>query len=479
MGKGLTRWFTGPLRARTTAVAVFVVAVSLSIASVTLIYLLRQELESSVRDNVATRTGDIATLIREDRLPVQLAFQEEDAALVQVVGDTGNVLASTPNIVDQPRISTVTPTSSTPRWFRLNNLPVDRGARFVVVAQRSAGPRGFVTIYAAASLDAADAAVRTLTTTLAVGVPLLILLVGLTTWSLTGITLRPVERMRVQVNDISARDLHRRLLVPSSDDEIRRLAVTMNEMLDRLERSSDRQQQFVADASHELRSPLTVMRTIVEVNLAHPNHADWVATSEELLTFQSRVERLVDDLLTLAKIDSGTRTRPFQRVDLAALVTKETGRRLPRDGVSLTANAPPHPIFVLGDSDHLVQILGNLLDNAERHASANVSVRVDATHEEARLRVIDDGAGIAAADRTRVFERFTRLDKARSRGQGGSGLGLAIVKDLLRSHHGTVEIVEVDAQTCFEVRLPLDRATDGGAISTRSSKRLDVEHTMS
>jgi signal transduction histidine kinase len=453
VGKRFLDWAFGPLRAKTTAVAVCVVAFSLSLGAVVLETVVRRNLDSSVINSVSSRGDDVATLVQEDRLPARLAFRGEDAAMVQVVDSSGQVVASTPNIIGAPRITSIAPRAGSPQRITLKNLPVDKGQRFIVVAQQAAGSQGKVFIYTAASLDAADSAVRTLSRALLMGVPLLILLVGATTWRLTGTTLRPVEQMRLQAREISALDLHRRLPVPHSSDEVSRLATTMNDMLEGLERSANRQKQFVADASHELRSPLTVMRTIVEVNLAHPERADWIATSEELLMLQARVERLVTDLLTLARIDAVRQARPPRPVDLAALVRTEVSRRPPKQ-LTLATNIAKN-VVVVGDADQLVQILTNLLDNAERHAHSRVDICVQTEGSTALLRIADDGPGIAPTDRERVFERFTRLDGARSREEGGSGLGLAIVSDLVHAHGGSVEIRDFEGHIAFEVRLPL------------------------
>jgi signal transduction histidine kinase len=467
VGKRFLDWAFGPLRAKTTAVAVFVVAFSLSLSAAVLISIVRRNLDSSVINSVSSRGDDVATLVQEDRLPVRLAFRGEDAAMVQVVNSSGSVIASTPNILGEPRITSFEPRGANPQRITLKSLPVDRGQRFVVVAQRAAGSNGPVIIYTAASLDAADSAVRTLSTALLMGVPFLTVLVGATTWKLTGTTLRPVEQMRLKAREISALDLHRRLPVPSNSDEVSRLATTMNDMLDGLERSANRQKQFVADASHELRSPLTVMRTIVEVNLAHPERADWIATSEELLTLQARVERLVTDMLTLARIDAVRQSRPPRPVNLSDLVRKEVTRRPPTP-ITLVTNTA-NDVTVVGDADQLVQILTNLLDNAERYARTRVEVSAQTEGSTAVLRVADDGPGIAPADRQRVFERFTRLDGARSREEGGSGLGLAIVSDLVRAHGGSVGIRDYEGRIAFEVRIPLAGRFQGPRPSAQAN----------
>ena len=444
----------GPLRARTTAVAVVVVAAALGVGGLTLVVVLRRSLESAIIENVSSRADDVATLVREDRLPDQLTFVAADAALVQVVDANGKVVASTPNVRGKPAITRFTPPGNAPKHFALRTLPVEKGERFVVVAQRAAGPGGGVIVYTAASLDPADRGVRTLILALTAGYPVLLLLVGATTWLLTGRVVRPVDDIRSEVDEITARDLHRRVPVPETDDEISRLAHTMNDMLDRLDTSAQQQKRFVADASHELRSPLAVMRTVIEVNLAHPNTADWIGSSEELLVDHSRIERIVKDLLLLARLDAVAVDHPHENLDLATAIAHELARR--------TTGAVPiswtlQHVNVLGDREHLLQVLRNLLNNAQRYARTSIEVTLTSDDTLACLRVFDNGPGIATDQRERVFERFARLDDARTREGGGSGLGLAIVREIARTHHGSVRIVDVGHGTCFEVQLPAVR----------------------
>jgi signal transduction histidine kinase len=311
-----------------------------------------------------------------------------------------------------------------------------------------------VVVYAGASLEHVTESANALRLLLAVGVPLLLLFVGFTTWTLVGRSLEPVEAIRRQVTEISVTALDRRVPEPGTADEIDRLARTMNEMLARLDAAARRQRSFVADASHELHSPLATIRARLEVALAHPDGVDWPRTAEWWLQEQARLERLIDNLLVLAQADGGVAVRSRQVVDLDELVLRELRdlRARGRVRIDVTGLAGGR---VVGDPDQLRRVVRNLLDNAERHAASTVRVelaRVDAGRFA--LAVVDDGPGIAPADRQRVFERFVRLDKARGRRAGGAGLGLAIVREIVTAHGGTAEVEDSAAGARLVVRLP-------------------------
>jgi signal transduction histidine kinase len=226
-------------------------------------------------------------------------------------------------------------------------------------------------------------------------------------------------------------------------------------MLARLEDATDRQHRFVADASHELRSPLTGMRTQLEVDLEHPELADWQATEQDVLTDTIRMQRLVDDLLAIAIADASSLDAAHREpVDLDEIVLAEA-RRLHTTHTALTIDT--HGVSgaqVEGNPDQLLRVVRNLLDNAGHHARSRVVVSLSESNTDVTLRVVDDGPGIPDADRERVFERFARLDDARGRDGGGAGLGLAIVHDVVVAHGGSVE-VENAPGAAFTVVLPV------------------------
>jgi signal transduction histidine kinase len=309
-----------------------------------------------------------------------------------------------------------------------------------------------------------------------VGAPLLVALVAATTWAVVGRALRPVERIRARVAAIGGRDLQARVPEPGTGDEVDRLASTMNEMLARLQGSAERQQRFVADASHELRSPLTGIRAQLEVDLAHPGAADPLATERQVLDEVDRLQRLVADLLVLARHDAGGAAgpgRPPCALDLDDLVLREA-RRLREGGRVEVDTASVSGAQVVGHADELVRVVRNLVDNAGRHAASRVVLALREDDRWAELTVADDGAGIPADQRDRLFDRFTRADDARARDQGGSGLGLAITRALVTDHGGTVELAPSTTGACFVVRLPVagrERGAAGQAPEVPSTRR--------
>lgn len=281
------------------------------------------------------------------------------------------------------------------------------------------------------------------------GLPLLLLVVGGATWRVTRHALAPVEGIRREMAAITAsEDLSRRVPEPAARDEVARLARTTNETLTALEAAVERQRRFVADASHELRSPIASLRTQLEVGSAHPQLLDVPGAVKDT----ERLQQLAGDLLLLARLDAGERPAR-RRVDLGELVREEVSRR-PADRVPIAVDVEPLR-EVAGSRGQLARVIGNLLDNAQRHARAGVTVTVGLRDGLVVLAVGDDGDGVPPAERERVFERFVRLDDARSRDEGGAGLGLAIARDVAHRHDGTLTVGTAPTSgALFELRLP-------------------------
>jgi signal transduction histidine kinase len=298
-----------------------------------------------------------------------------------------------------------------------------------------------VTVVAERSLDEVNSTIDKLKTTMYFAVPTLIALVALATWYFAGRALRPVEAIRAEAESITGSTIHRRVPEPKTNDEVGRLARTMNAMLGRLDESSQRQRQFVSDASHELRSPLASIRTNVEVALRNNARADWNAVAARVLAEDERMEDTVSELLELARLDELEGTTPvatLPEVDLDELVHDETVRAH-RVMINTTRVSGGR---VHGRREQLARMIRNLLDNADRHAQTMVAVELRNDSETGRveLTVDDDGPGISPNDRERVFDRFTRLDDGRARDVGGLGLGLSLVKAIVEQHDGTVMI---------------------------------------
>uniref|UniRef100_UPI00286E6301 sensor histidine kinase n=1 Tax=Nocardioides sp. TaxID=35761 RepID=UPI00286E6301 len=310
-------------------------------------------------------------------------------------------------------------------------------------------------VLAAQSLETVEESTAVVRELLLFGYPLVLVVVGLTSYWLTGRALAPVEAIRRRVASIDATALSARVPVPAGRDEIARLAQTMNSMLGRLQTSAEAQRQFVGDASHELRSPLAAVRAAHEIHALHPETTSWPDLSAEVLSELDRVDRLVADLLLLARSDEHGLTLRRREVDLDDLVRAEA-IRLRRSGVlDIIVTAPP--VRAIGDPDHLARALRNLADNATRHTHGTVELHLSATAGVATIDVIDDGEGVANDDRERIFERFARLDGSRARDSGGSGLGLPIARQIARAHGGDITVGAHGLRTVFTLTIPLTR----------------------
>ncbi|WSB56446.1 HAMP domain-containing histidine kinase [Streptomyces cellulosae] len=474
----------GSVRSRATLGATLVVAVALVAAGTALLLSLRANLTSeagtraersaqAVASELAARTplDKLSGLDAEDT-PVQIV--DEDGVLLAASEDLERITGTgTAEVTPAPGRSdadddrdgeddddrdddSLDPGEISPGASHANGTATIDGDtedyRFASVEVETPD-QGRLTVHAGAPLAAEHSAVGTALTAMLIGFPLLLGVVAAVTWLVTGRALRPVEGIRQEMAAITAsEDLRRRVPEPATHDEIARLARTTNATLAALESSVERQRRFVADASHELRSPIASLRTQLEVAAAHPELLDLDGAVEDTV----RLQNLAADLLLLARLDAGERPAGT-RVDLAALAREEAAGR---QRVTVEAE----PAEVSGSRGQLGRVLANLLDNAERHARERITVTVRREGGEAVVGVADDGEGVAEADRERIFERFVRLDAARSRDDGGAGLGLAIARDVAVRHGGTLTAGAAPAGgALFELRLPLAGADRGHA----------------
>jgi len=438
------RRVTGSLRFRISALASLAVLAVLTTVGVGVTLTHRAVLTDSLDESLGDRADAIADQLRTGEQVERRDLPTEDF-VVQVVGRDGTVLATSPGAPgrvwrDTPRKTVV----------RDGELPDGESAR--VLATPVAGG----VVYVAGSMEDVEDSTSALFRSLLVAVPVSTAVLAALVWWLVGRVLRPVEEIRAEVERISASRLDRRVPEPAAPEEIARLAHTMNAMLDRLAGAAERQRRFVADAAHELRSPLARIRAGLEVDAAHPASADPDATHGSVLGETGRLQRLVDDLLLLARGDAGavdlTRAGPVDLDDIVqqhvSALRGPSGPRIDSRGVG--------PVQLRGDAGQLGRAVANLLDNAVRHARSTVTVTLADDGGRAVLTVADDGPGIPAADRDRVFQRFTRLDDARS-ADGGAGLGLAIARDIAERHGGglTLESQAPDGAR-FVLTLPGD-----------------------
>jgi signal transduction histidine kinase len=418
----------GGLRSRITVLASLVVLLVLAIAGVALVQIHRAILVDGLEQNISDRADVIAAHLASGE-QVQTRDLPADDVLVQVVDGAGRVIAGSPGL--DRRSFGVAAAGTT---VSDGELPDGHAAR--VLAKR-AGPDS---IYVLGSLEDVEASTRTLVRSLLIGVPVSAAVLAGMLWWLVGRVLRPVEDIRAEVDRISASRLDRRVPEPRTGDEVARLAHTMNAMLDRLDGAADTQRRFVADAAHELRSPLARIRAQLEVDRAHPQSADPAATVESVLVEAAGLQRLVDDLLLLARGDSGALDlRQAGPVDLDDVIEHEAVARRSAKAPSIDTRGVV-PMQVTGDRSQLARTVGNLLDNAVRHARARITVTGEDVGGWVGVTVADDGPGIPAEKSGFVFQRFTRLDDARSAGDGGAGLGLAIARDIAVRHGGSLEL---------------------------------------
>jgi signal transduction histidine kinase len=426
----MTRSLRHPsLRVRVAAVAALAVLVVLTVAGTSLVLAQRAMLTESLDESLAQQADDVVDALRTGRT-VTPQDRRSDDVVVQVVGPDGAVRVSLPASA-APLLGGSDPAGS---GVRTVDLPTG-AARLLT---RTVGED---TVVVAGSLDDVEESGATLVRGLAIGIPLSTAVLAGIVWWAVGRALRPVDDIRARVDEISGSRLDRRVPETGSADEIARLARTMNAMLTRLQHSAERQRAFVADASHELRSPLARMRAEMEVDAAHPETADPAATADSVLAETVTLQRLVDDLLLLARGDAGAlEVVPGEPVDLDEVV-QERVAVLRAAGEQRIDDGAVRPAQVRGDPGQLRRAVANLLDNAVRHARDRIVVTLDERSDGGvELTVADDGPGVPPADRDRIFERFTRLDDARSAQDGGAGLGLAIARDIAVRHGGTVSV---------------------------------------
>lgn len=408
------------MRARATAAATTVVTAAFLLGGIAFVAVLNGSLHDSSARAGETRAEELADRIELNGNDFVLELDDD---IVQVVDAAGQIVTTSENAEDQ-RL----PLSGSPQVVIVDD-------EHVLVVSEQLDDGGFVIV--GVPIEDDRETIGTVIALLAVAVPLLIALVAATTWLVVGRTLAPVTRISAEVRDITADRLDRRVPVPSSGDEIAALATTMNGMLDRLDTAAQAQRRFVSDASHELRSPLATIRQHAELSLAHPE----VTSVEEFATVVHeeglRLQGLVDALLLLARLDEKATLRQ-ETIDLDDLAVAEASR-LRATGVAVDGSAIG-AARVRGDARLLGQLVRNLADNAARHAEGRVAIGVAHTGGHVSLTVEDDGGGIALEQRDRIFDRFVRLDEARSRDAGGSGLGLAIVRGIAETSGASVTV---------------------------------------
>lgn len=436
------------ISARSAAVSALVVLCALSVAGAGLDAVLYRKLLAGVDYAAAERVRDITKALQSDSpddLDNALLTTDQRVVATQLIGPDGNVVRRSGAAPKTPLVA-----ASEFDFNLRRGLPDDAvsGDDMRVSGQKVATRSGVYTVLVGGGSEAVEATARTLAILLACSAPVIVGVVAAATYWLVRRSLQSVDAIRTRVADISTSDLAERVPVPDGHDEIAALAVTMNEMLSRLEAGHRAQQRFVGDASHELRSPLTTILSGLEVAEAHPDLLDAELAVNALLPEARRMHTLIEDLLLLARADEQTLLRRTEQVALDDLAHAEADRA--RRDTQCVIHTDIRPVRLEADPVAMSRMIRNLVENAVRHAVSCVFIEVGGQDGAAVLTVSDDGPGIAPADRSRVFERFVRLDSDRARSGGGTGLGLAIVAEVVAAHGG---VVTIDDPPCGGAKL--------------------------
>jgi signal transduction histidine kinase len=448
-------WRRRGLRARVTLIATLGLLVALSAGDLLLLDTLRVSLTRSVDDTARSGATEVAALIDANRLPNPVPVAA-GTVTIQVLDPSGRIVNVSP---DADRLVPLVPPSqaaalaSGDSAVLIQGAPFDMPSLLRVAVVRAAG--GDLVIAAVPYSSAADS-LQVVAHALIFGTPVLFLVFVGAVWLAVGSTLRPIGLLRRGAAEVTVTGVVADLPVPEARDEVRLLALTLNDMLSRLAAAQQRQRSLVSDTAHELRSPIASIRAQLEVALDHPSGQDWALTGRDVLTDTLRLSGLAEDLLLLARLDEQAgNARPDRTVDLAELADTVAGRyAAARVPVTVPPEMMPPEISghvagtcpVAGNRDPLDRMLVNLIDNAVRYAKSSVVVSVARSDAWVELTVTDDGPGIPSADRERAFDRFARLDDARNRDgedAGGAGLGLAIVRATAQAYGGTAHLEEV------------------------------------
>jgi signal transduction histidine kinase len=454
-------WRRRGLRARVTMTAAAGLLVAFIAADLLLFNALRVSLTRSVDDSARQGAAEVVALIDANRLPNPVPVAA-GTITIQVLDSSGRIIDVSPGA---DRLVPLLSPAEAAASAQGGGVVVVNGPPFGMpswLRVTVTGAAGGDLVIAAVPYSSVGASLSVVAKALAFGTPLLFVLFTGATWLAVGSTLRPIDLLRRGAARITATGVPRDLPVPEARDEVRSLAVTLNDMLSRLARAQQRQRDLVSDTAHELRSPIASIRAQLEVALDHPSSQDWAETARDVHADVLRLARLAEDLLVLARLDehvSPARGAPVNVAEMAdCVVARYAGARVPvstagpEAAVAREAAAAPEgaagpeaaaPCLVACDRDALDRLLVNLVDNAVRFAKSQVTVAVGREGNWVVLTVADDGPGIPAADRQRAFDRFARLDTARSRDgveDGGAGLGLAIVRATAAAYGGTARL---------------------------------------
>lgn len=464
----MIRRHLGSVRARTTLVATALTAVVLILGALAIVQLVERNLvdgaRSALEDAYSAAQEQVGDGEAGERRVVPVA-EGDDVLLLTFVqpseDHSGDVLGYLLEPGDSEPVASVRFDPSNGRILSMEGSAgedleeINLATALAGLDGGESAERAAARVLSEASLEEVRESVDAVTAALLLIVPALVLILGVTIWFMVGRALRPVHAISEQVASISPTTLDERVPVPASEDEIAELATLMNQMLDRIEIGADRQRQFVADASHELRSPLSTIKAAAEVAQASDDPARFGDLADDVAAEADRMDTLIADLLDLASLDEG-REPPTARLDLRETCRSAVGR-VGVDDPAVELVVLPTPVMVIGDDGQLERAIFNLAGNAVQHADQHVRVSLATGSGSAVVHVDDDGVGVPEADRDRVFERFVRLDRSRTREAGGAGIGLALVAAVAGRHGGTVSVTDAPdlGGARFTLRIPL------------------------
>ena len=435
-----------PIRIRLTVA--FSLAVSVVLASTGLLVYLRlqAELDRGARSALETRAADVAALVRRADPPFPgpgaSVLQGSSESSAQILAASGTVLEATPSLAGTSVLSASELRRATSRALSIDRAVLPRVEEQLRLLARPIRARGrLLVVVVGTSLEDRDDALAGLRSQLLLGLPAALLLTTLGGYLLSGAALRPVTALRRSAEGITRSGPGVRLPLPTARDEIADLAATLNEMLARIDSSAQRERQFVADASHELRSPLALLKSELELALkAQRTSAEQVDALRSAAIEVDGLAQLSDDLLLIARADQGAlpvRRSPAAARDLLTAVARRYSQRADNGGRAIEVDASEDLMLEI-DAPRITQALSNLVENALRHGAGAITLRATTTTLGSELVVTDQGSGMPRGFANRAFERFSRADAART--GPGAGLGLAIVDLIARSHDGTAVI---------------------------------------
>ena len=448
------------IRARLTLIFVLVIALVLVATSAVVLIFARHSNIAEASSNVSQMLSQVEVRDAKNIVPgaKPIVLNTRENVVVQVTNLADNqVWGASPAIYKFPVISHEVVSLNATNQYLIDLLPWVKasslkGELSLGQAQTVLTPRGpglVVGFIFGQSIARAD---HFLLVILLVAVPLLLLIVAFIVWFAVGLTLSPVEAIRRRVATIASNDLTDRVPETGGDDEVSRMARTLNAMLDRLETSSRIQQEFVSNASHELRSPLTTLLATADRASNHIDETDWVEFTDTIRREGRRIDSLVDDLFFLARSDERREEMRREEVDLDDILDEEA-RRVRQITTLSISTAGVQPARVWGDPAMLRRLVRNIVDNALRFANDEVSFSTRYVGPMAEICVHDDGTGVDVANSERLFQRFVRTDAARSRTSGGTGLGLPIVAEITLRHGGEARFITVESGSTMRIRV--------------------------